>query len=89
MKVDVCIVGGGICGVLAAHGCIERGLSFVLLEKNSSLGGCWQTLANDHSTLQVGLVEMMINLSFYGMNSGYMYPGRLLSQITGGTKTIG
>lgn len=67
MKVDVCIVGGGICGVLAAHGCIERGLSFVLLEKNSSLGGCWEILANDYSTLQVGSAEIIILLPFYGL----------------------
>ena len=52
-KVDVCIVGGGICGILAAQGCVQRGLSFVLLEQGEALGGCWQTLANSYSTLQV------------------------------------
>ena len=51
--VDVCIVGGGICGILAAQGCVERGLSFVVLEQGEALGGCWQTLANSYSTLQV------------------------------------
>lgn len=52
-KVDVCIVGGGICGILAAHGCVQRGLSFVVVEQGEALGGCWQTLANSYSTLQV------------------------------------
>ena len=51
--VDVCIVGGGICGILAAQGCVERGLSFVVLEQGEALGGCWQTLANSYSNLQV------------------------------------
>ena len=51
--VDVCIVGGGICGILAAQGCVERGLSFLVFEQGEALGGCWQTLANAYSTLQV------------------------------------
>jgi cation diffusion facilitator CzcD-associated flavoprotein CzcO len=65
-KVDVCIVGGGICGILAAHGCIERGLSFELFEKGAQLGGCWQTLANSYSTLQVRPHTIEI----------FMYPNR-------------
>ena len=58
-KVDVCIIGGGICGILAAHGCIERGLSFIVLEKGQELGGCWQTLANSYSTLQVKMINLL------------------------------
>lgn len=51
---EVCIIGGGISGILAAQKCVERGLSYKIIDANPQLGGCWHTLANDHSTLQVG-----------------------------------
>lgn len=51
--IDVCIVGGGICGLLAGHRCVEEGLSYKIIEKGDVIGGCWQTVANDHSHLQV------------------------------------
>jgi cation diffusion facilitator CzcD-associated flavoprotein CzcO len=47
------IIGGGICGLLAARGCTERKMPYVLVEKNAVLGGVWQTLANEYSHLQV------------------------------------
>jgi len=51
---EVCIIGGGISGILAAKKCLDRGLSYKIIDMNPQLGGCWHTLANDHSTLQVG-----------------------------------
>ncbi len=51
--VDVLIVGGGLCGVLAAHRCDENSLSYCLIERQSDFGGVWASLANEHSHLQV------------------------------------
>ena len=51
--VDVVIVGGGLCGVLAAHRCHESNLSYCLVERQSDFGGVWASLANEHSHLQV------------------------------------
>lgn len=70
-KVDVCVIGGGICGILAAHGCVERNLSFALLEKGPELGGCWQTLANKYSTLQV---RFKVVTSMYSFNKLIVAP---------------
>ena len=52
--VDVCIIGGGLCGVLAAHRCQHAGLTYCVIERQSDLGGVWATLSNQHSHLQVG-----------------------------------
>ena len=52
--VDVCIIGGGLCGVLAAHRCQQAGLTYCVIEKENDLGGVWASLANQHSHLQVG-----------------------------------
>lgn len=51
--VDVLIVGGGLCGVLAAHRCDYNALSYCLIERQSDFGGVWASLANEHSHLQV------------------------------------
>lgn len=51
-RVDVAIVGGGLCGILAAARCAEAGFSYQLIERNGVLGGNWQTMANGHSKLQ-------------------------------------
>ena len=51
--VDVCIIGGGLCGVLAAHRCQHAGLTYCVIERQSDLGGVWASLANQHSHLQV------------------------------------
>ena len=52
-EVDILIVGGGLCGVLAAHRCDENALSYCLIERQSDFGGVWASLANEHSHLQV------------------------------------
>lgn len=51
--VEVVIVGGGICGLLAAQNCVKRGLSFHIIERESEFGGNWVTKANSYSQLQV------------------------------------
>ena len=52
-QTDVLIVGGGICGVLAAQQCKERGIPFKLIERCGDFGGVWAFRANAHSHLQV------------------------------------
>lgn len=51
--VDVAILGGGLCGVLAGHRCFEEGLTYTIIERENDFGGVWGTLANNHSHLQV------------------------------------
>lgn len=52
VETDMMIVGGGICGILAAKMCADRRWPYVLVERNPELGGVWTTLANRHSYLQ-------------------------------------
>lgn len=51
-RVDMVIVGGGICGILAAKSCVDRGLSYAVIERTGGLGGVWHTMANTTSFLQ-------------------------------------
>lgn len=52
IMVDMVIIGGGICGILAAKKCHDQGISYRLVEKEAILGGVWQTMANASSFLQ-------------------------------------
>ena len=51
-ETEMVIVGGGLCGVLAARNCHERGIKYRLIEREACLGGNWHTLANSYSHLQ-------------------------------------
>ena len=53
LDTEVTIVGGGICGILAAKQCTDRRWPYVVVDRNEELGGVWGTLANSHSFLQV------------------------------------
>jgi heterodisulfide reductase subunit A-like polyferredoxin len=57
IETEFVIVGGGICGILAAKQCSKRQWPYVMIERNPELGGVWSTLANRHSYLQVGLAH--------------------------------
>ncbi len=59
--VDVVIVGGGVCGVLAAHRCLERALTYYIIDRQSDFGGVWASLANQHSHLQVCTATAMLH----------------------------
>jgi hypothetical protein len=52
-KTEMVIIGGGICGILAAKQCHDRGMKYVVVERESKLGGVWHTMANGTSFLQV------------------------------------
>ncbi len=60
MQCDMVIIGGGICGLLAARQCRDMGLSYTLIEREKRLGGNWHTKANDHSFLQVQCVCLQL-----------------------------
>lgn len=51
-NVDIVIIGGGICGIMAAKKAQERGLKYVVIERTHALGGVWHTMANATSFLQ-------------------------------------
>ena len=51
--VEVLVVGGGVCGVLAGQRCAAKGISFCVVDEGEDFGGVWCTLANTHSQLQV------------------------------------
>ncbi|KAI7845562.1 hypothetical protein COHA_000852 [Chlorella ohadii] len=55
METEMAIVGGGICGILAAKMCGDRRWPYVLVERREELGGVWNTLANNHSYLQASV----------------------------------
>ena len=58
-QTDVLIIGGGICGVLVAQQCKERGIAFRLIDRCENYGGVWAFRANAHSHLQVCLVSRL------------------------------
>ena len=37
----ICIIGGGISGIVSAKHCVEQGYNVILLEKNKDVGGVW------------------------------------------------
>lgn len=63
-ETEMVIVGGGICGILAAKQCHDRGMKYVVVEKESKLGGVWHTMANGTSFLQVRyFIKMYITIT--------------------------
>eukprot|EP01104_Vermistella_antarctica_P008018 TRINITY_DN1992_c0_g1_i3.p1 TRINITY_DN1992_c0_g1~~TRINITY_DN1992_c0_g1_i3.p1 ORF type:complete len:422 (-),score=47.25 TRINITY_DN1992_c0_g1_i3:891-2156(-) len=49
----LCFVGGGLSTIEAVAICIEKGLSCVVIEKNTHFGGVWCSAANTESRIQV------------------------------------
>ena len=52
-EIPVVIVGGGVCGLLAADRCLREGIKFLLFERGEDYGGNWSVRANSYSHLQV------------------------------------
>jgi cation diffusion facilitator CzcD-associated flavoprotein CzcO len=50
----VAIIGGGICGVLAAQRLAQENIEYIIIERNEDFGGNWLLRANSYSHLQVG-----------------------------------
>ncbi len=67
------IFGGGICGILAAKQCHDRGMKYVVVEKEAKLGGVWHTMANGTSFLQVSY--------FIGSIAIYMQLNRIIGSL--------
>lgn len=76
-KTEVCIIGGGITGLLTAHFLHERGIPYVLLEKNRICSG---TTGNTTAkiTAQHGLIYHQL-LKRYGTETarGYLEANRM------------
>lgn len=53
VETELTIVGAGVAGVLAAKECIKRNMPFFVVDRNQEIGGVWNTLSNNHSSLQV------------------------------------
>jgi len=51
-QIPVVIIGGGICGLLAAERCVREGIIFLLFERGDDFGGNWFVRANSYSHLQ-------------------------------------
>ncbi|KAK9828833.1 hypothetical protein WJX72_002308 [[Myrmecia] bisecta] len=75
-NIEIAILGGGICGVLAAQRCAEAGIPFHLLEREADFGGVWGTLANSHSHLQA--FE-----AFYRWHESFPLAANPLSKLSG------
>lgn len=52
VSTEMLIVGGGISGLLAAKNCAERGIPYLLVDREEILGGNWHSLSNNYSQLQ-------------------------------------
>ncbi len=71
IKTDVLIIGGGIAGILTAHFLQEKGVPYILVEKNRLCGG---TTGNTTAkiTYQHGLIYSRI-LKSYGAETARIY----------------
>ncbi|MDX2445889.1 MAG: 2Fe-2S iron-sulfur cluster-binding protein [Desulfobacterales bacterium] len=49
LTADVCIIGGGAAGMMAALAAAESGVRVVLLESRPYLGGCWDYRVNEYN----------------------------------------
>ena len=52
-QVSVAIIGGGVCGVLAAQRCAKENIPYAVFERCDDFGGNWFVRANSYSHLQV------------------------------------
>lgn len=69
-QVAVAIIGGGVCGVLAAQRCVQEKLSFIIFDRCNDFGGNWFVRANSYSHLQVRIAFLQLSWTncFSGMN---------------------
>lgn len=49
---EIAVVGGGVCGVICAGRCAEKGVPYTIIERQPCYGGVWSNLANANSALQ-------------------------------------
>lgn len=51
--IDMVIVGGGVCGLIAAGECVDQKKTFIVLDKSDDIMGCWPQAANHTSHVAV------------------------------------
>ncbi len=71
VKTDVLIIGGGMAGLLTAYFLHERGVEYILVEKNKICSGTTQN-TTAKITSQHGLIYHKI-LKYYGVEKAAMY----------------
>ena len=57
LDVDVVVIGGGVCGVLAGQSLGAEGFTYKIVERDQDYGGVWTYRANSYSHLQVKLLS--------------------------------
>ena len=75
MNYDIIIIGFGISGIAMAKQCKQNNRSYIVLEKNRELGGCWWDNAYETAYLN----SPFTLYSFSDMKPGsydYSYPNR-------------
>jgi non-ribosomal peptide synthetase-like protein len=73
-KVDMVIVGAGVCGLIAAEEIKRKNKSYMILEKSADVGGCWLGAANKTSHVAVSEPSYRFN---------YDHKGKYPSDFTG------
>ena len=61
---DILVVGGGMCGILAGSRFAAENWSFRIIERASNFGGVWDYRANAYSHLQVRLAHSRKSLDW-------------------------
>lgn len=79
----VIIIGGGICGLLAAERCLRDGIQYLLFERGDDFGGNWVVRANTYSHLQASYETLDCSTDAQQLDSSKAMPRqKLLNMFT-------
>ena len=68
---EICIIGGGVSGIVSSKISLSKGLKPVVFEKNSNFGGLWQENPNIITRWE----SLIVNLCKYTMTlSDHLWP---------------
>ena len=76
-KKTLCIIGGGIAGILSAKLAIDRGVNVVILEKNSQLKGIWSDYGYSWPGMSLNISKFNNSLcDFMWSDTDKIFPSR-------------